>query len=65
MAGKDKMKTSRGRESAGKEIFEVHPVILGGSPTSPENKILLTRQQHIEAVRYWNRIIRNLRANRR
>jgi hypothetical protein len=46
---------------AGKEIFEVQPVVLGGSPTDPGNKVLLTRRQHIEAVRYWNRIIRELR----
>ena len=48
---------------AGKEIHEIKPVILGGSPTDPANKTLLTRQQHIEAVRYWNRLIRDLRKN--
>jgi len=46
------------------EISEVHPAILGGSPTDPTNKILLTRNQHIAAVRYWNRIIRDLRSHR-
>lgn len=46
---------------AGKEIFEVKPVMLGGSPTDPANKTALTRQQHIEAVRYWNKIISDLR----
>lgn len=46
---------------AGKEIFEMQPVILGGSPTDPTNKAFLTRQQHIEAVRYWNTVIRDLR----
>jgi hypothetical protein len=45
----------------GMEIFEVRPVILGGSPTDPRNKTALTRKQHIEAVRYWNRIISNMR----
>lgn len=49
------------RQLAGKEIFEIKPVILGGSPTDPSNKTVLTRQQHIEAVRYWNKIIRDLR----
>jgi len=43
------------------EIFEVRPVILGGSPTDPRNKTALTRKQHIEAVRYWNRIISDMR----
>lgn len=46
---------------AGKEIFEIKPVMLGGSPTDPANKTALTRQQHIEAVRYWNKIISDLR----
>lgn len=33
----------RPREAAGKEIFEIKPVKLGGSPTDPSNKIVLTR----------------------
>ena len=45
----------------GMEIFEVTPIILGGSPTDPTNKTLLSRAQHIEAVRYWNRVINDLR----
>lgn len=45
----------------GKEIFEVHPVILGGSPVDQGNKVVLTREQHIEAVRYWNGIVLDLR----
>lgn len=45
----------------GMELFEIAPVILGGDPTSPENKTWLTRRQHFEAVRYWNRIISNMR----
>lgn len=46
---------------AGKEIFEIKPIMLGGSPTDPANKTALTRRQHIEAVRYWNKIISDLR----
>ncbi len=42
----------------GKEIFEIQPVLLGGSPTDLKNKALLTREQHIEAVNYWNKLIR-------
>ncbi len=45
----------------GLEIFETTPVIVGGSPTDPENKTVLTRQQHIEACHYWNNVIRELR----
>jgi hypothetical protein len=47
--------------SRGKEIFEIHPVILGGSPTDPTNKVLLSREEHIKAVNYWNKVIKDLR----
>lgn len=43
-----------------REIFEVTPIKLGGSPTDPKNKIALTREQHIEAVNYWNRLIKEM-----
>lgn len=46
---------------AGMELLEITPVILGGDPVDPKNKTWVTRQQHFEAVRYWNRIIRQLR----
>ena len=45
----------------GLEIFEITPVILGGSPTELENKTTLTREQHIEACRFWNKKIKELR----
>jgi len=45
----------------GREIFEVTPVILGGSPSDPKNKVALTREDHIKAVRYWNGVIASLR----
>lgn len=48
----------------GKEIFEIKPVILGGSPTDPANKTALTRADHIKAVTYWNKVIAGLRAKR-
>lgn len=57
-------KGRRSRDLAGKEIFEIKPVILGGSPTDPANKVALTRADHIKAVRYWNKIVRDLRAQR-
>ena len=52
----------RPREWAGKEIFEMHPIILDGSPTDPADKRVLTREEHIAAVRYWNGVIRGLRS---
>ncbi|MCX6624632.1 MAG: hypothetical protein NTY38_26940 [Acidobacteria bacterium] len=48
----------------GREIFEIQPIVLGGSPTDPANKTLLTREQHIAAVRYWNQIVKKLRGSR-
>lgn len=47
----------------GLELCEITPVILGGDPVDPKNKTWLTRRQHFEAVRYWNRVIRDLRQN--
>jgi hypothetical protein len=48
----------------GKEIFEIKPVMLGGSPTDPANKTALSRADHIKAVTYWNKVIAGLRAKR-
>ena len=53
------------RKFAGMEIFEITPVILGGSPTDPANKAVINREQHIAAVRYWNKIISDLRKQRK
>jgi len=47
----------------GKEVCLVKPVILGGSPTDFSNKVVLTRDEHIKSVRYWNRIIHQLRGS--
>jgi hypothetical protein len=41
-------------QTCGMEIFDIKPVVIGGDPHDPDNKTLLTRSQHIEAVRYWN-----------
>jgi hypothetical protein len=46
----------------GMELFFIKPIILGGSPDATENMTFLTREQHIQAVRHWNKIIRELRA---
>jgi hypothetical protein len=64
MSASNNIRRNRVRDCAGKEIFEIQPVILGGSPTDPANKTFLTRQQHIEAVRYWNKVIRDFRSKR-
>lgn len=47
----------------GMELFDVTPAMVGGDPLDPKNKTWLTRRQHIEAVRYWNRIIMETRGD--
>ncbi len=65
MARHADIRRSGGTDYAGKEIFEVKPIILGGSPTDPANKVVLSREEHIKVVRYWNSVIRRLRAEAR
>jgi hypothetical protein len=57
----DDVRYNRTKETAGKEIFEIQPVILGGSPTDLDNKVVLSREQHVAAVRFWNRILKERR----
>lgn len=45
----------------GLELFHIRPVIVGGNPSDPQNMAWLTRRQHIEATRYWNRAISEAR----
>lgn len=44
------------------ELIEIKPIILGGSPSDPQNKMFISREQHFEYVRHWNKIINELRA---
>ncbi len=44
----------------GQEIHEIKPVKFGGSPTDIDNKMALTRQQHQEYTKWWNRKLRDL-----
>ncbi|MCZ8347456.1 MAG: hypothetical protein O9346_13660 [Leptospiraceae bacterium] len=43
------------------EIFEIKPVIVGGDPKDPKNKVILDRKKHIEVVSYWNKLIKGLK----
>lgn len=45
----------------GMQLVEIKPIIVGGDPADPQNKSWVTRQQHFEMVRYWNRVISDLR----
>ncbi len=42
------------------EVAEIKPIILGGDPIDEKNKMKIDRKKHIEYVRYWNRIIREI-----
>jgi len=44
------------------EIFEIQPIIFGGSPTDKRNKIIVDRNKHFELVRFWNKKYRELKA---
>ena len=44
----------------GLELCERTPVLFGGDPVTIDNKLWLTRSQHIEYVRYWNKLLREL-----
>src|SRR5215813_13992598 len=57
MNSSNRLRRSAFADCQGKEIFEIHPVILGGSPTDPANKAVLSREEHIKAVVYWNKVI--------
>ncbi len=43
------------------EVWEIIPVILGGDPTDDSNKTVVSREKHIELVRWWNRKIADMR----
>lgn len=53
--------TSRDTDSAFVELVELKPILFGGAPDDPSNKIWLTRRQHFEYVRFWNATLRDLR----
>ena len=44
------------------EMFFITPVILGGNPNAANNITFLNRGQHIQAVRYWNKVIIGIRS---
>lgn len=40
----------------GKEIHEIQPVVFGGDPLDPKNKIPLSPNDHAKLVVFWNKI---------
>ena len=59
--GRPQTPATRTEDTSVLENFHIKPILLGGNPTDPANRIQLTREKHIAAVRYWNRIISGIR----
>lgn len=58
------LRGSRQQRAADTELFEITPVAVGGDPLDAANKVWLSREQHIQAVRFWNNLILQLRVER-
>ena len=41
-------------DMVGRDVYDVSPVILGGSPTDRSNKAVVARADHIQIARWWN-----------
>lgn len=41
----------------GKVLHEKHPIVMGGSPSDPANRVLVPRDQHPELTVYWSRVV--------
>lgn len=46
----------------GLEVHERHPVVLGGDPQDPTNKMLLAPPTHAEACVFFNKLVKKVRA---
>ena len=44
----------------GLHLHRVHPILFGGSPTDKDNVQFISRQQHAQAVVFWNKKIREI-----
>ncbi|MBI5534600.1 MAG: SMI1/KNR4 family protein [Deltaproteobacteria bacterium] len=49
----------------GLEVHEIHPIVLGGDPCAPDNKVLLKPPVHAEACMFFNRVFRTVREKSR
>ena len=45
-----------------KEIFEKHPIVLGGDPSDSNNKVLIDEEQHIDAVVFFNDVVQKVKS---
>ena len=49
-------------DTVGMEIHDKHPICLGGSPTDPENKVIVPAAKHAEICSFWNKVYSRIRA---
>ena len=47
--------------TGGLEVHEPHPVVLGGDPSDPKNKLLLEPITHAQPARFFNKIFKQVR----
>jgi len=47
-------------DRVGWDVWATHPIVFGGSPTDPSNKILVSPLLHAELAGYWNNLYRRL-----
>ena len=45
----------------GKVIHEKHPIVLGGKPLDPENRVLVPREEHPRLTAFFARILHRVR----
>lgn len=45
----------------GLEVHERHPIVLGGDPSDPANKMLLAPPTHAEACVFFNKLVQTVR----
>jgi hypothetical protein len=48
----------------GKVIHEKHPIVLGGSPGDPENRVLMPRADHPRVTVFFAKIVHTIREQR-
>jgi hypothetical protein len=48
-------------DSVGQEVHEIHPIVLGGSPSDSANQALVPVQKHVELVSFWNEAFQNIK----
>jgi len=47
------------KDLIGKEIHEIHPIVFGGDPIDPKNKVPVRTKDYAELVVFWNKIWQN------